>query len=242
MSNTPKEVNLTLPAGTTEFTLREGKALDQRPPDKALTISGTLQAPWQFLTNKKDVFVAKSAHVRIYKDKGILELVINETDPLSCHTITGTLKKDASLDAFQINTTKRYTVSEFLRFIKVNRYFFADPADNSALVNSLQKWNAEITTIIAQHNTNDGNSLMLLEKKVGKVELVTEFNLFIPIYQGYPKQKFKVEIGLDPKANAIDLFLISDDLFELENTLREKYLAEELKNLDWFACSKIVMS
>lgn len=237
-----KEINVTLPAGTTELVLREGKALDQRPPDKALTISGTLQAPWQFMLNKKDVFDPKTAHVLIQKDVGVLDLVLNETDPHSCHRITGTLKADANLVSFQINTMKRYTVSEFLRFIKVNRYFFADPADNSALVNSLQKWNAEITTIIAQHNTNDGNSLMLLEKKVGKVELITEFNLLIPIYQGYGKQKFKVEIGLDPKANAIDLFLISDDLFTLENTLREKYLAEELKNLDWFACSKIVMS
>lgn len=109
---------------------------------------------------------------------------------------------------------------------------------HNSLIESLQTWNAKIVTILQEHNDQTGNSLMHLERKVEEVKLKRTFNLNIPIFKGYPKVSFDVEIGLDPKSNAVDLYLISDELIELEHTQREKCLAEEITKMD-IAFSKI---
>lgn len=233
------DLNLTLSTNDNEVILREGQALPVAHP-KPITICGTLQAPFQFLQGKSPD--ASKAHLRIQEDKGILELHIEDTNPHSEIVITGQLKKDTTLESWKINTEKRWSVAEFLKHIKTQRYFFSTKEEHASIVESLQKWNAKIETVISQHNDNSGNSLSMLEKKVGEVQLKNKFSLTIPIFQGYPNQKFTVEIGLDPKSNSVDLFLISDDLFELEIEHRINLLRTELAKFKDFNCSKVVLS
>jgi hypothetical protein len=76
----------------------------------------------------------------------------------------------------------------------------------------------------------------------GEDGLITKFDLLIPIFQGYSKMKFTVEIGLDPKNTTVQLYLISDELIELEIGQREKLIEDELKKFDYFKCSKVVLS
>lgn len=234
-------IELKVSPDTKEFVLREGAAREDKAP-KSIIMEGTLQAPAQFLDGKKDEANPKTAHIRIMNDKGILELHLQDIDPFTEHIITGKLRRDSAIDQFKINSDFRWTIQLFLKFIKTMRFYFADATQCQALVSSLQKWSAKVEMVIKEHQDTSGNSMFQLEKKVGEVEMMNSFVLNIPIYQGYSKAKFKVEIGLDPKSSSVDLYLISDELIELEIQLREKYIEQEIKKLEWFSCSKITIS
>jgi hypothetical protein len=228
--------------GENEFILRKGDALPAKA-DKSINIDGTLGAPLQFLTGKGDVFPTKMIHLQIYHDKGKLVLRMGDFDPYTEHVITGSLKRDSVLNSFEINSEKRWSIQEFLKFIKTMRYYFADRAQHAALVESIQKWSVKVERVIVEHNDNKGNSNFQLETKVQAVEgLISKFDLNIPIFQGYSKYKFTVEIGLDPKNTAVQIYLISDELIELEIGVREKLIAEEVAKFDSFAFSKVVVS
>jgi len=114
----------------------------------------------------------------------------------------------------------------------------------SKLIASLQKWNVGVELVIKQHNDNTGNSLSMLERRVGEIDLVNSFVLSIPIYKGYPKREFTVNIGLDPKSTQVDFFLYSDELFHLTRTDRDSLFDKEVESFKaiGFDCSVISVS
>lgn len=236
-SEQPTRYNIT-PSGS-ELTIRHGEAEKIVYP-KAINISGILAAPFQFYEGKNPD--AAKCHIQIKKDAGVISLHILDTDPHSSSVIEGRLTKDGYFKEWGINTEKRWTVSSFLKHIKMQRTFFTEKSECDAMVQSLQNWNAKVELVIKNHNDNSGNSLSLLERKVSEVELKTKFSLSIPIFQGYQKQKFTVEVGLDPKASSVELYLFSNDLFELEINHRESLIESELANFKDFPCSKVVIS
>jgi hypothetical protein len=235
-----KDLNLTVQnTEGKEIVFRVGEA-DKVVHPKAINISGILAAPHQFLIGK-DVD-AKKSHIEIKKDSGEITLIILDTDPHSTCTITGKLKKDTYFDSWKVNTEHRWTVSDFLKHVKKQRVFFTEKTEADAIVESLQKWNAKVEVVIKQHNDNSGNSLSMLERKVGEIDLKKSFKLSIPIFQGYAKQTFTVEVGFDPKNTQVDLYLFSNELFELEILHREKLIEEELAKFSDFKCSQVVLS
>lgn len=231
-------VNVT--AQGSEVTVRTGEAPEVRYPTPII-INGILNAPSQFLIGKE--VIDQETHLRIYNQEGKLELYLKDTDKESMSVITGALKKNPDLVDFKINNDHRYSISDFLRFIKTKRYFFTNPSDHAKLVANMQKWGAKIETVLVQENDNKGNSNFQIEQKVRAVEgLVDKFSLSIPIFQGDAALKFNVEIGLDPKNTAVLLYLYSDELFELELTRREKLMGEALKEFEDKKFSKVVVS
>jgi hypothetical protein len=226
------------PTGS-ELTIRHGEAEKIVYP-KGINISGILAAPFQFYEGKAPD--PAKCHIQIKKDAGIISLHILDTDPHSSSLIQGSLTKDGYFKEWGVNTEKRWTVSAFLKHIKMQRTFFTEKTECDAMIQSLQNWNAKVELVMKQHNDNSGNSLSLLERKVSDIELKTKFSLSIPIFQGYPKQKFTVEIGLDPKSSSVELYLFSNDLFELEIEHREKLIEAELSKFKDFHCSKVVLS
>lgn len=223
-----------------EVIIRHGDALAPQA-EKGISIDGTLSSPFQFLSGRGTIDETKS-HLRIYKDLGKVELYIQDTNPYTTHKITGSLKRDSVLNQFAINTEKRWAVSDFLKFVRTMRFYFADKEQHSSLLQSLQTWSVQIQRVIKEHNDNSGNSNFQLETKVRDVKLLTKFALELPIFQGYPKHKFNVEIGLDPKAVSVDLYLISDELIELEIGVREKTIENELKNFEANKFAKVIVS
>jgi hypothetical protein len=237
------EMNINVEAKDGQLVIREGEALPLHYP-APIALSGTLGAPHQFLKGRTRVDETES-HLLIKKDKGSIELVIGDRSATSVISVVGTLTPDGDLKKFNINTEKRWTIAEFLKFIKTMRFYFADKAAHAALVLSLQTWSVKIERVINEHNDNKGNSNFQLQTKVQQSaadSLISRFNLLIPIFQGYPKIQFTVEIGLDPKNTAVDLYLISDELIELEIGQREKLIEEEIEKFSKFACSKVVIS
>lgn len=239
-----KELNITTATNNGELIIRQGNAPDEKhAPD--INYEGVLSAPADWLagkTNHND-YDPLTSHIAIRKDEGIIALVVGESDPHTKIEIVGKLRKNSALKVFQINTEKRWLIREFLAFIKMNRFHFEDKAAHSAIVQSIQKWSVKIERVINEHNDNKGNSNFQLETKVQAVEgLVTKFDLLIPIYQGYDKKKFTVEIGLDPRNTEVHIYLFSDELAELEILVREQLIRDELARFEGYPCSKIVLS
>jgi hypothetical protein len=234
-----EKFNVVLKEGQNEVIVRTGEA-PKIQYAKSIKIGGILAAPHQFLIGKE--LDALKCHLRIEKDKGTIALHILDTDPNSASLITGSLKNDSYFLQWGINSQKGWTVRDFTKHIKMHKSFFSTGTDCDDLVASLQKWNAKIETVIKEHNDQKGNSLSMLEKNVSDVDLKTKFSLTIPIFQGYPKQTFSVEIGLEPKQNYVELFLFSNDLFTLEIQHREQLIEAELAKFSEFNCSKVVLS
>lgn len=235
-------MKLNLTTEQKEITIRKGDALPAKP-GRSIIIAGVFSAPFQFLEGKSSLAAdTENIHLLIHGHTGKLELHLRDQDPYVEHVITGSLSRDSNLALFQINSDKRWTVREFVKFIKTMRYYFAERDEATAIVDSLNKWQAKVETVIKDHNDTSGNSLLMLERKVGDIQLKTKFALNVPIFQGYPKVKFTVEIGLDPKANQVDLYLISDELIELEAQTRETIIEKELKQYEKWAFSKVRVS
>lgn len=211
---------------------------------KSVNITGVLSAPVDFIRKKVALFSSENAHLLIDRDNNKLTLNLDERSEKSPVTITGSLKPSEDLAAWNINTPTRWSVASLLAFVRERKFFFADPMVHSKLISSLQKWNVNVEVIIKQHNDNSGNSLALLERKLGDIELVKEFTLSIPIYKGYPKKTFVVNIGLDPKNTQVDLFLYSDELFFLTRSDRETLFSQEIENFKTlgFDCSVVEVS
>jgi hypothetical protein len=239
MEKTP----VTIRTAEKEFTLVQGtKTFLGEIADKAIVILGTLGAPFQFLLGKKDKIKDLDTHLRIYKDLGRLELYMNDTDARCQHVITGSLSKDKNLESFRINTDATWSVSEFLKFIRTKKFFFAHPEDQTQLIAGLQTFGAKVERVIKEHNDSAGNSLFQLETKVNEMQLKRSFILDTPIFQGYDRKQFKVEIGFQPTATQVHLFLISEDLFTIELEYREKLINDEIKKFDTHNFSKVVVS
>lgn len=224
-----------------EYVLRTGEA-EEVKHEKSIVINGVIDAPSQFLKGKG--IVSDKCHLRIFQQDGKLELYIQDTDPNTNHVITGALKKNSNLSDFQINSlTHRWAVPDFLRFVKQNRFFFANKEQHSRLITNMQAWNAKIETVLVQANDQKGNSNFQIEQKVRAVDgFIDRFELNIPIYQGDVNVKFTVEIGLEPKNTAVLIYLFSDELFELEITQRAVLMKAALSEMEEQTFSKVVIN
>lgn len=235
-------LNLRLEGDPKELTIRTGEA-EAVKHEKSISITGTLGAPHAFFTGKKDITTPDKIHLLIYNAEGKLKLVMGDRDPWTTHEIVGSLTKDSVLQSFGINASKMWSVRDFVKHIKATKYYFANAEEHKILVEKLQKWSVRVEKVIVDHNDHKGNVNFQLEQKVKEVEgFVDRFTLNIPIFQGYAKLKFTVEIGFEPKNTTVDLFLISDELFELEISNREKLIAEEVGKFADTDFSKIVIS
>jgi hypothetical protein len=235
------EVNPQTPG---EYLIRVGDALAPKAPLN-IKIEGILSAPADFLAGKKEEYKPELAHLLIDRDNQTLKLVLDEYDPYSRDEITGSLKDNVELEKWNINTAKRWTVGEFLQFVRERKMWFAKPEDQVALLKGLQTWKVNVDREIKIFNDNKGNSTDSVETVVSKVQgLVYKFNLSIPVFKGYDKKKFTVEIGLDPKATTVDIYLYSDELYQLRIDERDRLFAFELKKFDSldFNCSQVYIS
>lgn len=241
MNNAQEQTKINIIPQGNELIIRHGDAEEIVYP-KPLAISGTLAAPFQFLQGRGELD-EKKIHLLIDTNNSQIQLVVGDIDPHTTHKITGSLSFNPELRAFEINTAKRWSVRDFIKFCRERKFFFNNPTEHSKLVDGLMKWSANVETLVKEWNDNKGNSLFQLETRVKKADgFIESFMLNIPIFQGYPKVVFKVEIGLDPKHTGVDLFLISDELMTLIYQERERIITDEVKKFEKYSFSKVVIS
>ncbi len=210
-----------------EVIIREGKAVEVFP-ERRIVIKGTLKAPADFLEHKTAKYHGLECHLKVHNSSGIICLELNEKDEKG-DSITGELSLNPIAAEFGINTDKKWSINDFRQFIQKKSFFFATKEDYNKTLVSIQKFKSEVIKIYHNENTNDGNSKLLLESKVQEANVLPVFNLSFPIYLGYGKKSFPVEVGLDVTSAETKIFLYSEGLYTLQEELKETYLKDELK-------------
>lgn len=228
-----EEIKITVAGESPTITILHGTAEPVRYPIK-FKDSGRLDAPRAFVEKRMpaELIDINKAMVIVDRQDNSIRFFSDPSIEYGSE-ITGTLKSNKDLLEFQINTEKRFTISDLIKFLRMRRIYFADMDAHSVLINKLANFSATITRDFQRNNDNRGNMKASIEQ-TAKTGMPSEFALSMPIFQGYEKKEFKVEIFLDARDAGIDFWFESVELAELQRAERDKLIDEELKAFSQF--------
>ena len=106
----------------------------------------------------------------------------------------------------------------------MNRLYFKDQ-DNSALLASIERFNATRKIQLKNENDRRGNVNAALIAECQQT-ISESFFLDIPIFEGYPKSVVKVDVYTEVSDNGVSIELESVDLIEQIETQKENLLKD----------------
>lgn len=230
-----KEINITTKGDT--LTVLEGKALEQKPPEK-ISISGDIKSVSSFLSVRKEsgsgtqVIDVSKAVVIVDKKALTIELQIDPENHYGANVLAR-LEKSDELAPFCINQNKTFSKEELVKLIKFNKIFFDAPTKHAEMLAAFQKVSSTVN-IRANDSADDrGNKERAFVKEVTS-NAPTEFILNIPIFKGFEAVRFRVEVCLDVTDGSARFWFESVELHELMQTTIEIIFNEELKSAQGF--------
>lgn len=219
------------------FTLLQGKALEQKQPEKII-IAGDIKTVSSFLNIRKteghglQAVATDMAIVTVDKKALSIEL---QLDPENFYgpTITGKLELSDELVQFHINKNKTFTKEELVKLIKFNKINFDEPTKHADLLLAFQKVSSTVNIRANESADDRGNKERAFVKDV-TTSAPTEFILNIPIFKNQDAVRFRVEICLDVTEGSVRFWFESVELHELIQSVRDQIFAEELKSCEGF--------
>lgn len=227
-----------------DVVFREGRAPDLIAPKKPkkIALEGVIQAPADFIDKRASTFDAKFAHVIANYTDRTLTLVINEADldPNQCiegGTVTGKIEIYPILDELGINQTKEYDNRSLFDSLKFLGRFFEDKAAHDALLLSLTKFNARVSTQLKDENDFSGHSALSIIQDIEHA-IPLSFVLNMPLFGNTDRTNFKVDIRVSGRGSKVIFWLESVDLEELSETKMLSMFEAELLRLKDYAIIK----
>lgn len=221
-----KELNIDKIPESGIIKILNGKALSEKEPKKLNDISGSIDAPFEFLTKRKgleSLNIFKS-HIEFDLEKYQIVLITNE----DCHysnKITGKMIETGILNNLSINTGKRWECFELADFFRLNRSIFKSTAEAAKLVTTLNNFKAKVDKQMEQ--TKDSRANYNLQKRqVVESNLPESFIVDLPIFKGRPKVELSIEIDIDP--SSLECVLISPQLAEIIQSNIEAIVQKQL--------------
>lgn len=229
------KINLT--TDQKDITIREGQALDLKPPQK-IAISGDIKTVSSFLSirleNGSSLQTIDKSKAVITVDKKQLKINL-ELDPENYYgvSVTGTLEKADELKPFFINENKTFTKEELVKLIKFNKLHFSDQTKHAEMLLAFQKVQS-VVNIKANDSSDDrGNKERAFIKETTS-NAPTEFILDMPIFKGFGNVKFRVEVCLDVTEGSARFWFESIELHEIMQRQIEEIFTDELKIAEGF--------
>lgn len=130
---------------------------------------------------------------------------------------------------FGINQGNNISDIELSDLIRMNRSCFESKTKAMELVTIMRNFKATITTQIEASDDKKGNTAQLRRQIVESTQLPS-FELNIPIFKGKAKQKFTVEIDIDPVSLWVNL--VSPDAQDLIVEQRDQLIDEVLSQIE----------
>lgn len=235
-----------------DVVIRHGEAEKIYDPVR-VDIEGSLTAPWDYLSGKREakhlarqvdgsfkevlVYNPEECRLQVYKAAGRILFVGNEKSSFSTR-VDGSLSYNSDLTMLNINTPGAYYSRDMLiELCRRNRHRFADPQEAVDLIKGLREFTAKVTKMVENREEISGNVTNKYEAVVDKLNIKLGFKLNIPIYENTEKEVFSVDIGVDTSQNKIQFYLLSDELFELEEKVRDNYMNQEILKFEDWGCS-----
>lgn len=219
------------------FVLLTGDALSPKHPE-AVKFGGILSAPADYLERKQGNWAPEKCHVRVDFEGMKIELYTNE-NTFNGDVITGGLRLSKALLKFQINTGELYGNHDLSALFRVNKFWFDSPEDHARIIAELNKFSAKVQTAIDAHKNNSGSTLNRFEQDVTGISWNRVFALNIPLFEGYPRVRIPVEIGIMPQGNAVKLFLESPEIYELIEGHKAQLIEAQIARFDAWGCSVV---
>ena len=235
MQNEKIVINLAPGMEKAEVIIREVKTvneLDIKPPVK-IDISGTLGAPLEFLSKRRDQedqINQKRCHILVNREDITISLILSENEEYGRGKVIGKLEVHPKFDEFGINTGKAWTPTELGLFFKMNRAFFATPEENMKLVTSLLNFTATINNSI-QRSANEAGSRTDNFEQVVNSNLPKVFSLVIPVFKGSKPETIEVETFAKIDGRQVAFALISPGAQATTEEIRDKAIDKQLEQI-----------
>lgn len=231
------EVNVTATAENTLIvTQKKHDALAPLP----VGIQGNIHAPAEYFAKRKNAIADKkdSTHVLVNLAENTVLLVVDEENPYNAHKIKGSLLINPEFTAWGINTDTTLAKKGMIDLIKPRRFHFANKEKHASLLISFQNFAGKVEKTFEDSNDFKGNKKKLEEYSAtfktyaadGSLEgrFDNKFTLELPIFVGFPKVTFDVELCLDPTDMGLKFFLQSLDLYEKMAVAQEAAIKEAI--------------
>lgn len=207
-------------------TLRTGAAPKVYDP-QVVNIYGVIDSPFKWLEKRKDIIDQKQCSVIVNRDDMTITLCINEHNYFK-DTIHGGLMISSEFKRFGINSGEYITGLQLSDLIRMNRSCFENKAVAMELVTIMRNFKATVTKEIETNDDKKGNRLALV-RQVVEGNQPPAFDIYIPIFKGQPKQKFTVEIDIDP--DNLMATLVSPDAQDLIAETRDQLMDDVINKI-----------
>lgn len=234
MQNEKLQINFAPGMAKDELVLREGvasKELDPKAPVKT-KLNGVIGAVVEYLTKRINTgqFAQKDCHILVNRENIEITLIINEADEYKRGEIVGKLGYNPKFIEFGINGGKVWTPTELGMFIKMNRAFFADRAENMKLVSCLMNFTADVNNKIDRAVKENGNRTDNFAQVVNS-NLPESFTIQMPIFKGMQPETIEVETFAQVNGREVAFVLLSPGAQATLEDLRDKVIDEQLKQI-----------
>lgn len=193
-----------------ETIIRFGDALPLKEP-KAVSISGTIDAPARWIEKRKDDIVSADAHILVDRDHMSITLKTDENSAYS-DQIIGTLTLSSEMQEFGINTGEYMSCFDMADRIKQLRTYFETQQEAMKLVTELRSFKAKIDKELELSDDKRGNQKIMRAQTV-ESNLPKSFKVNMPIFKGTEKRTFEVEVEINP--NDLSCTLVSPDAHDI---------------------------
>lgn len=213
--------------GVTDVMVRYGEAAKIYDP-VPVRISGQITAPRSWfdprLGQKKEngapYFGIQETHVLVDRYGGTITLIHGENEHFRTE-VKGTLEVSPEYKEIGINSGRAYTAQELAKKLREIRYLFPDREKGLEIISELMNFSAKVTGNVEEKKDTRGGKKNLLEVSI-ETNAPLEFKLKIPVFKGFLPVELKIELVLDSRGHAVDIYLESPEAAEIIKKERDQ--------------------
>ena len=200
---------------------------------KAQEINGTIDAPSEFwkkrimAVSKVDPYGSDGinyrpdvCYVEFDYGKNTIKLVVNAAHPGEV-IVNGSFILNGLFASLNINTGEPYSnPNELLAIVRYKSNIFETIALHAELLKNLRNFTAKAKKNFEQWSDQKGNTGT--SKSIELIEFTPlAFEIHVPIFNGEPKSKIKVEVEIEERNGSLVFFLVSTELPRLIEDYKE---------------------
>jgi len=255
MTNTPKiEINFDGEHPTSNsrhLVVRTGEAMPLKEPI-VFSVTGHIGNPLEFL-KKHGVSLEKKVEVTAESVAAAKEKDCNHVSPTEAavivkrsarsislftnisseygHLVVGLLELSDELKAFKINEIgQMFKREDLVRLLRFTRRFFENKEIHQKIVDGFQRFSAIATQKTQEGSDTKGNRNSTFEQQVNST-IPNEFYLSMPIFKGFPPEKFLVTACADNSDGSWRFWFESVELADLIEAKTDKIIEEYTKGI-----------
>lgn len=190
-----------------------------------LDLTGHVGTIYNFLSRRNHLFKPDECHIRV--EANAMHFKGNECDDHNEYAtiIRSKITETGKFQNLAVNSDKSFEALELAGYLRRRKNMFINPEQFDKVFTALSSFKAEIKRQVETANDKTGNYVNSIQQTVTH-NMPRKFDLKVQIFeQTYPVQ---IEIEVDVNPNDLSCSLMSFDLDEKYETLRESLFEGEL--------------